>query len=466
MKTISKEELKRDYPLWVDINLGLLRDKAYKLVDWDNLLDKIDVRKKRYLFILFAIFWFAGVAKGQVILAKWDDAISPVCADYIERVVDIAEKKRAKAIILLLDTPGGLESAMRDIIKIMSNTPTPFIVYVYPKGARAASAGAIITVSSDVAVMSPMSNIGSASPVAMDGKDVDETMKKKVMNDMVAFVKAVATEKGRNPQIIEKMITESVNLTAEEAINAGVVDFVASDIDQLLTKATGRKIKKMGREIELNLKGDSLYTVELTLKEHILKLLSNPTVAYFLLMIGFYGIFFELYNPGSIIPGTVGAISLALALYSLNIISVNWLGLILIILGILFFVIEIITPTFGGIAIAGAISLLIGSIILISPDSPYGDVSLSVILPTVILSAIFFLAVAYFGLRVQKEKPKTGEESMIGKMAIAHTDIDENGGYVMLDGELWKSVSQGKIEKGSHVKVVQVDGLTLKVERV
>lgn len=417
--------------------------------------------------IICILLLFITFVRAEVVVGRWDDAISPVTADYVKRVVAVAEKENANAIILLLDTPGGLDTAMRDIIKTMTNTPIPFVVYVYPKGARAASAGAIITVSADIAVMSPMSNIGSASPVSMGGGDMDETMKKKVINDMVAFVKSIAKEKGRNPEIIEKMITESINLTAQEAVEKQVVDFVAGNIDELLLKLDGKKIKKQGKEITLNTKNQTIRQIELNLKETILKILSNPTVAYFLLMIGFYGLFFELYNPGSIIPGTIGAISLALALYSLNIISVNWLGLILILLGILFFIIEIITPTFGGIAIAGVVSLLIGSIILVSPDSPYGDISLSIIIPMVLLSAIFFLTVAYFGIKAQRQKAKTGEESMIGKVGIAQTDIEaDKGGYILLEGELWKAVSEEKIEKGQRVEVVETHGLILKVKKI
>ncbi|MCX7760012.1 MAG: nodulation protein NfeD [Hydrogenothermaceae bacterium] len=419
---------------------------------------------KKVITLIFLLL-LLNVAKAEIILANWNDAITPVAADYIKRVVDTAEKKRACVVILTLDTPGGLDTAMRDIIKSISNTPIPFVVYVYPKGARAASAGAIITVASDVAVMSPMSNIGSASPVSMEGRDIEETMKKKVINDMVAFVKSVALEKGRNPEVIEKMITESINLTAKEAVDKKVVDFIAMDINDLIDKLEGRKVKKLGKEIVLNVKNQPITEVELNFKEVLLKVLSNPTVAYFLLMIGFYGIFFELYNPGSIIPGTVGAISLALALYSLNIISVNWLGLILILLGILFFVIELITPTFGGIAIAGIISLFIGSVILVSPESPYGDISLSIIIPTVIFSALFFLIVAYLGLKAQREKPKTGEETIVGKEAVAYTDIDGQG-YVMVDGELWKAISDKKIEKGKKVRILNAEGLTLKVEEV
>jgi Membrane-bound serine protease (ClpP class) len=210
------------------------------------------------------------------------------------------------------------------------------------------------------------------------------------MNDMVAFVKSIAKEKGRNEEIAEKMITESINLTSEEALKSKVIDILAEDLNDLIFKLSGKKVIKNNKEITLNLKNQPIEFIELNFKEKLLTILSNPTVAYFLLMIGFYGIFFELYNPGSIIPGTVGAISLALALYSLNIISANWLGVILIGLGVLFFILEMITPLFGGLAVAGVISLALGSIILIPSDSVYGDISLQVIIPTVIFSAVFF----------------------------------------------------------------------------
>lgn len=418
------------------------------------------------IFVIFLILFLSISAKADILVAKWDGAISPITADYVKRVVSMAESDKATAVILVLDTPGGLDTAMRDVIKTITNTPIPFVVYIYPKGARAASAGAIITVSADVAAMSPMSNIGSASPVGMNGEEIDDTMKKKIINDMVAFVKSVADEKGRNSEILKRMVTESVNLTAEEAVKQNVIDFIATDIDDLLKKLDGKKIKKLGIEKTINTNNQTVRDVELNFKETLLKFLSNPTIAYLLLMIGFYGIFFELYNPGSIVPGTVGAICLALALYSLNIISVNWLGLILIILGVLFLIIEVITPTFGGIAIAGIISLLIGSVILISPDSPYGDISLSIIVPTVILSAVFFLTVAYFGIKAQRQKPKIGRESVIGKIALAKTDIDKNGGYVLMDGELWKAISDSYIEKDKKVEIVEVDGLTLKVKKI
>ncbi|MGB9766619.1 MAG: NfeD family protein [Sulfurihydrogenibium sp.] len=414
------------------------------------------------LFFLFVV----KLSFADILVGKWDDAITPTTVDYVKRLVEKAEETKASAIILQLDTPGGLETSMREIIKTINNTYIPFVVFVYPPGSRAASAGAIITVSADIAAMAPSTNIGSASPVNMDGSDIDQTMQKKVMNDMVAFVKAITQEKGRNQELIEKMITESVNLSAEEALNKKVIDVVANDLNDLVKKINGKVIKKKSKEITLNLAGQKFVFVEKSFKEKLLALLSNPTVAYFLLMIGFYGIFFELYNPGSIIPGTVGLISLALALYSLNILSVNWLGVVLIGLGVLFFIIETFTPTFGGLALAGALSIFLGSLILLPSDSPFGDLSFGIILLVVLFSSGFFLTVSYLSLKVHKQKPKTGVEAMIGDTAEAITDIDKKGGKVMYYGEIWNAYSEHKIKAGSKVKIVKVEGLKLKVVEV
>ena len=420
------------------------------------------MRKITYIFLSFFIFLSANA---KVMVAQWNDAVSPVMADYIKRVVQKAEKEGASVIILELDTPGGLDTAMRDIIKTMMKTPIPFVVYVYPPGARAASAGAIITIAADIAAMAPSTNIGSASPVQMGGQEISETMKKKIINDMVAYVKAIAKQKGRNEKIIVKMITESINLPAEEALKKKVIDLIANDIYELLKKIDGKKIKKGTYEITIKTKDQPVEYVKPGFREKFLSIIANPTLAYLLLMIGFYGIFFELYNPGSVIPGTIGAISLLLALYALNAISVNWLGVLLIALGVLFFALEVITPTFGALALSGIISMLIGSIILISPDSPYGDISLQVIIPVVALSTVFFLTVAYLGFKAQKKKKLTGKEGMIGKTGIAETDISKDGGKVFVEGEIWNAYSDDNIKKGEKVTIEKVEGLTLKVKK-
>ncbi|WP_457624796.1 NfeD family protein [Persephonella sp.] len=418
---------------------------------------------KKLLIALILLISFQ--SKADIILSKWEGAVSPVMADYIKRVVKQAEEKNAKLIIIQLDTPGGLESAMRDIIKTIMNTYIPVVVYVYPPGARAASAGAIITISADIAAMAPSTNIGSASPVQMTGREIDETMKKKIINDMVAFVKAIAREKGRNEKLIEEMITKSINLTADEALKKKVIDVVATDVNDLLKKINGKKIKKKNAEITIEIKKDEkIIEVEKGFREKLLSILANPTLAYLLLMIGFYGIFFELYNPGSVIPGVIGAISILLALYALNTIDVNWLGVLLIILGILFFVLELITPTFGALAVSGVIALLIGSIILVDPSSPYGDIPVKVIIPVVLFSAVFFLSVAYLGVKAQMRKSLTGKEGMVGKTGTAETDIDPKG-KVFVEGEIWDAYSETPIKKGEEVKILSVEGLRLKVTK-
>jgi len=416
-------------------------------------------------WIIFLLLLIYGFSYSKVILGSWSDAVSPVMVDYTKRLVETAKSENAEAIILTLDTPGGLEASMREVIKVMNNTYIPFIVYVSPQGARAASAGAIITVSADVAVMSPLTNIGSASPVSMQGKDIDETMKKKIVNDMVAFVKAIAKEKGRNEKAIVEMITKAKNYSAEEAVKLKVVDFIANNLNEVIDKANGRKIRKAGSSITVSIKDKTILKVEKSFVENLLTVLSNPTVAYFLLMIGFYGIFFELYNPGTLIPGTIGAISIALALYALNMIDVNWLGVILIGLGVLFFALEVITPTFGGLTLAGVIALSLGSVILFNPNSPYGDISYYIIVPVVLFSVGFFLTVSYFGLKAQRRKTISGTDSMIGQIAEAITDIDPEG-KVRIFGEIWNAYSDEPIKKGEKVKILKVEGLKLKVEKL
>lgn len=414
-------------------------------------------------FILFLLVIQTAV-KASVLIGKWQEPVSPVMVDYVKRLVEKTETENFDAIILTLDTPGGLAKSMREVIKLINNTRIPFIVFVYPQGAQATSAGAIITVSADLAVMSPLTNIGSASPVSMQGKDIDKTMKKKVVNDMLALVRAIAKEKGRNTKAIEKMITEAKNYSAKEALKLKIIDFIANDISEVIKKAKNIEIKKLGQTFKVKIADEKAVFLEKSFIEKLLIVLTNPTIAYFLLMIGFYGIFFELYNPGSIIPGTIGAISFVLALYSLNMIDVNWLGVILIGLGVLFFALELITPTFGGLTLAGVLSIALGSAILFNPHSPYGDISIYIIVPIVLFSALFFLAVSYFGLKAQRKKSITGIESIIGRKAKALADINTEG-KVMIDGEIWNAYSNEPINKEEEVIIEKVEGLKLKVRK-
>jgi len=314
-------------------------------------------------------------------------------------------------------------------------------------------------------VMAPGTNIGAAHPVQATGERMDETMKEKVVQDMLAFVRSIAKEKGRNPSVLERMVKESISLTPDEALKEGIIDLIASSRQELLEKLNGRKVKKHGKEITIKTLGVPVVEMEESMRESFLKVITNPTVAYLLLLIGFYGIFFELYNPGAVVPGAVGVVSFLLGLYGLGIIGINWLGLLLILAGILLLALELVTPTFGGLAIAGAIALAIGSLVLISPDSPYGDIPISVIATMVLTTVFFFFVAGRLGLKAQKKKKMTGYEELIEEEGTALTDFEKGKGKVFIKGEIWNAVSEDDIKKDDTVIVEQVKGLTLYVRK-
>ncbi|NAZ23005.1 MAG: nodulation protein NfeD [Thermocrinis sp.] len=417
------------------------------------------------MVVLLILFTFLNFSFAKVYYAKWEDAVSPIMVEYIKRSLAKAEKEGAGVFILELNTPGGLETSMRQVVQEFQRTPIPVVVYVYPPGGRAASAGAIITASADIAVMAPGTNIGAAHPVPASGERMEEAMKEKVVQDMLAFVRSIAKEKGRNPSVLERMVKESISLTPDEALKEGVIDLIASNRQELLEKLNGRKVKKHGKETTIKTLGVPVVEVEESLRESFLKVITNPTIAYMLLLIGFYGIFFELYNPGAVVPGAVGVVSLLLGLYGLGIIGINWLGLLLILAGILLLALELVTPTFGGLAIAGAIALAIGSLVLISPDSPYGDIPISIIATMVLTTVFFFLVVGRLGLKAQKRKKMTGYEELIEEEGIALTDFEKGKGKVFIKGEIWNAVSKDDIKKDDTVIVKQVKGLTLYVKK-
>ena len=417
------------------------------------------------MVVLFILLTFLNFSFAKVYYAKWEDAVSPIMVEYVKRSLAKVEKEGAGVFILELNTPGGLETSMRQVVQEFQRTPIPIVVYVYPPGGRAASAGAIITASADIAVMAPGTNIGAAHPVPASGERMEEAMKEKVVQDMLAFVRSIAKEKGRNPNVLERMVKESISLTPDEALKEGVIDLIASSRQELMEKLNGRKVKKHVKEITIKTLGVPVVEVEDSLRESFLKVITNPTVAYLLLLIGFYGIFFELYNPGAVVPGAVGVISFLLGLYGLGIIGINWLGLLLILAGILLLALELITPTFGGLAIAGAIALAIGSLVLISPDSPYGDIPISVIATMVLTTVFFFLVVGRLGLKAQKRKKMTGYEELIEEEGIALTDFEKGKGKVFIKGEIWNAVSKDDIKKDDTVIVKQVKGLTLYVRK-
>jgi len=414
--------------------------------------------------LIITLFLLVCVGFSKVFVAQWQSAITPLTVEYIKRSIHIAEREGGNLFLLELNTPGGLESSMREIVQEFQRTPLPVVVFVYPQGGRAASAGAIITISADIAAMSPGTNIGAAHPVQMGGQQ-DEVMKEKVLQDTLAFVRSIAKEKGRNAQVIERMVKESISLTPQEALEAGVIDLIAQDTQDLLKKIHGKTVKKQGKQIVINTQDVPVEYISKSLREEFLTLVTDPTLAYMLLLIGFYGIFFELYNPGSVVPGAVGVICLLLGLYGLGVVGINWLGLLLLIAGILMLALEVITPTFGGLALAGAIALAIGSLILVSPGSPYGNIPLSVIVTMVLTSVVFFIVIGQLGLKAQKKKKMLGTEELIGEVGQALTDFINGKGKVFVHGEIWNAVSEEEIKKGDPVAVEGAKGLILKVKK-
>jgi len=412
------------------------------------------------MFILFLLL----LNVNDVLIADLDGVISPASSSYIVRVIDVAEKEHAACVILKLDTPGGLDVSMREITKRIMNADVPVVVYVAPSGARAASAGVFILYASHVAAMAPGTNVGAAHPVSMGGEKMDSVMIGKVTNDAVAYLKALAKERGRNEQWAEQAVRESASVDARTALELGVSDLIAVDEIELIDRVDGRTVKVRGREYTLRTIGCRVREIKMTLRERLLLLLTNPNIAYVLLLLGIYGLFFELQNPGMIFPGVVGGICLILGFYSLHVLPVNYAGLALIILSAILFVLEIYVTSQGLLTIGGIVALVFGSLILFESNVPYLRVSWEVIMLVVIIIAGFVIFLLTLGVRAQFRKQATGSEGMAGKTGTARTDINPDGGTVFVHGEFWNAVSEENITSGEKVRVASVENMTLKVE--
>lgn len=416
------------------------------------------------MLILISSLLFFVLSFAKVYVAQWADPITPTTVDYIKRT--LKETTPGDVYILLLNTPGGLESSMREIVQTFQSSKAVVVVYVYPPGGRAASAGAIITVAADIAAMAPGTNIGAAHPVTVGDQEKNKVLEEKILQDTLAFVRSIAKQKGRNEKILERMVKESISLTAEEALKQGVIDLIAKDLQDLLKNIDGRTFEKGGLKIVLKTENQDIVNLEKNLKEQFLTFITNPTLAYLLMIIGIYGLIFELYNPGSVLPGSIGATSLLLGLYGLGIIGINWVGLLLIAFGIILLVLEMLTPTHGGLTVAGTLSLAIGSFLLVDPTSPYGRIPISVIGGAVLASLVFFLVVGRLGLKAQKLKSKVGVEELINQEAQALEDFVNGEGRVFVNGEIWFAHSKDEVKKGDRVKILKVKGLKLEVKKV
>ena len=403
-------------------------------------------------------------AAAEVYKAQIDGVINPVAMDYIEDAVEEAGRAGAACLVIELDTPGGLADSMREIVKTILASPIPVVVYVAPNGARAASAGVFITLAAHIAAMAPGTHIGAAHPVNLGGGSMDEEMAKKVENDFAAYIRSLANQRGRNAVWAEKAVRESVSLTADEALKEKVVDLIAADLPELLEAIHGRTVTVNGSEVTLKTHGAAVREIPRGLRYRILDTLSNPNVAYILMILGFYGLFFELSDPGAIFPGVVGGICLILAFYAFQSLPINYAGLLLILFAVLLFVAELLVVSHGILAVGGIIAMILGSFLLIESPAPYLRISLAVIIPTVAVTALFFLAVVGLAIKVHRKKGAAGPEALIGEVGRAETTLDPEG-TVFLHSELWRARSDEPLEKGEEVEVTAVEGLLLHVRR-
>jgi membrane-bound serine protease (ClpP class) len=413
--------------------------------------------------------WIAGLAlvcclqtaqaDREIQIVTIADAISPGVAEFLIDAMSQADASNAACLIIALDTPGGLAESMRKIVQAMYATTVPVIVYVTPGGARAASAGVMITMAADIAAMAPGTNIGAAHPVGAGGKDIDGAMSKKVINDMVAFSKGIAKKRGRNEQWVEKAIRESVSITAEEAVKKKVVDLIASDMDDLIAKLNGRDVKDKGK---LEIDGLARRKIKEDLRTRVLKTISNPNIAYILLMIGLAGLYFELSHPGAIFPGVVGGIALILAFFALQTLPVNAAGILLILLSIVFFILELKVVSYGMLSVAGVVSLLLGSLMLFKGAGPQFQVAWRVFLPTVALISGFFITLIYLVVKAHKDRPQTGLDGLVGEIGVVR-QVDNGRGKVLVHGELWQAVFEKPVTIGAEVSVTAVDRLVVTV---
>lgn len=430
-----------------------------------------------------------------------NEIINPVTAEYIINAIDHAEEINALCLVLELDTPGGLLESTRDIVKRILNARIPVICYVYPSGARAASAGVFITLASHIAAMAPSTNIGAAHPVSIGGSPMpsppdeekppppeqekaekkkeeqekekkeqekpapssQDVMSEKIINDASAWIRAIAEYRGRNADWAEEAVRKSVSLTEKEALKKNVIDLIASSEEELIAKINGWEVKLPDKTIRINTTKTVLQHIRMSKRQRLLNILANPNIAYLLLILGFYGLLFEITHPGAMFPGIAGALCLILAAYALQMLPVNYAGLILIIMGLLMFVAEVKVTSYGLLTIGGLISLTLGSIMLIRAPQPFTGVSLTLILPVVIATGIIVVFLISLVVKSHKRRVLTGKEGMIGEIGSVIEDLQPYG-KVFVHGEIWDAVADTPLKKGTSIQVINVEGFRLRVK--
>jgi membrane-bound serine protease (ClpP class) len=425
-----------------------------------------DIMKKSILplIILLVLSIICTAAAGDIRVISINGSINPITSEYVIRNIKEAARHHEQFLVVDMDTPGGLDTSMREIIKEIFASPVPIVVYVSPAGARAASAGALIAMSADVCAMASGTNIGAAHPVTV-GEQPDKVMENKILNDAEAYVEGIARKRGRNIEIAKKMVRESISISAEKALEEGVIDLIASNRADLLRKLDGRSIVMGdGKKVVLKTAGTRVQVHEMSTREKILNTISNPNVAYILMMLGMLGLFFELANPGVILPGVIGGISLILAFFAFQTLPVNYAGVLLILLALILFIAEIKIVSGGMLTVGGVISMILGSLLLFESPEPYLRVSWSVILVTVLAVSGFALFVITKAVKAHHAKPTSGREGLIGEEGKADSDISPEG-KVFVRGEYWDAFSDESISRGERIVVIDVEGMTLKVRK-
>ena len=438
-----------------------MRDKKIFL---KNKFISIAILAACFVTFFLSTTGFTNEKKSEVMVITINGVINPVSAEFIGKSIRKAREKQVEALVIELDTPGGLDTSMRTSVKDIIGSDVPVVVFVSPSGSRAASAGVFLTLAAHIAAMAPGTNIGAAHPVAI-GEKMDKTMAEKATNDAAAYSKSLAEQRGRNAQWAENAVRKSISATESEALKERVIDLVTKDISSLLSDIDGMHVQTVLGEKVLRTKNSTVIREEMGIRYRILNLISDPNIAYILMLLGFYGLFFELTNPGSLFPGVIGGICIILAFYAFQTLPVNYAGLLLIILALVLFILEIKIISHGILTIGGIIAMIIGSLMLFESSAPFMKLSLSIILPAVIITTLFFTLTFGLAFKAYKRKPVTGSEGLIGLKGVADTDITHDTGMVSLHGELWSAYSDEPVSKGEKVVVDAVSGLKVKVRK-
>jgi membrane-bound serine protease (ClpP class) len=413
--------------------------------------------------VLFPVFSPAAILKITV-----DAAIHPVTSEYIRDAIDRADKENAGLLIMTLNTPGGLDSSMREIIEKILSAKTPIAAFVSPSGGRSASAGFFIGIACDLFIMAPGTNTGAAHPVGVSitGQSMDKTMEDKVTHDAASYIKTLAEKRGRNVQMAEDAVRKSLSYTEKEALQGGLIDFIAKNEQEIIDAFDQKAIRRFnGDTVVLRLKQEPVINVDMTARQEFLLTISNPNLAYILLMIGLLGLYFEFANPGAILPGVLGGISLLLAIFSFQILPINYVGLILILLAIALFILEVKVHSFGAFSIGGIIALVIGSMMLIKAPIPELRPSLRIIIPVALGISLILIFLVYLVIRAQARPSLTGKEGMVGEIGTARTDLAPEG-KVFVHGELWEAKAVEPVSAGEKVRIVEVlETLKIRVKK-